>query len=154
MEVILLEKVHNLGDLGARVKVRPGYGRNYLIPQHLAVPATEENVRKLEAMRAELERAQAAALTEAETRAAALKDSEVTLSARAGEEGRIFGSVGPGDIADALTAAGKPVEKREVRMPAGPLRTTGDHAIELHLHADIDVTVTVRVVAESEIDAG
>ncbi|MCG3200207.1 MAG: 50S ribosomal protein L9 [Gammaproteobacteria bacterium] len=153
MEVILLEKVHNLGKLGDRVKVRPGYARNFLIPEKMAVPASEANVQKLETMRAELEKAQAEALAKAEARAAALKDAVVTVAARAGEEGKLFGSVGTADIAEAFSKAGTEVEKREVRMPTGPIRTLGDHAVELHLHADVNVAVTVRVVAESEIKA-
>ncbi|MEZ5446761.1 MAG: 50S ribosomal protein L9 [Gammaproteobacteria bacterium] len=153
MEVILLEKVHNLGKLGDRVKVRPGYARNFLIPEKMAVPATESNVQKLETMRADLEKAQAEALAGAETRAAALKDAVVTIAARAGEEGKLFGSVGTADIAEAFSKAGTEVEKREVRMPTGPIRTLGDHAVELHLHADVNVAVTVRVVAESEVKA-
>lgn len=153
MEVILLEKVHNLGKLGDRVKVRPGYARNFLIPEKMAVPATESNVQKLETMRADLEKAQAEALAGAETRAAALKDAVVTIAARAGEEGKLFGSVGTADIAEAFSKAGTEVEKREVRMPTGPIRTLGEHAVELHLHADVNVAVTVRVVAESEVKA-
>lgn len=148
MEVILLEKVHNLGKLGDRVSVRPGYARNFLIPGRKAVPATEANVQKLEAMRAELEKAQAEALAQATGRAEAIKGTEVTVAAHAGDEGKLFGSVGTADIAEALTRAGKPVEKREVRMPAGPIRTIGDHEVELHLHADVNVTVMVHVVAE------
>jgi large subunit ribosomal protein L9 len=153
MEVILLEKVHNLGKLGDRVKVRPGYARNFLIPEKMAVPATEANVQKLETMRAELEKAQAEALANAEARAATLKDAVVTVAARAGEEGKLFGSVGTADIAEAFSKTGTEVEKREVRMPTGPIRTLGDHAVELHLHADVNVAVTVRVVAESEVKA-
>jgi len=153
MEVILLEKVHNLGKLGDKVKVRSGYGRNYLIPLRMAVPATEENVKKLESMRAELEKAQADALAKAEARAAALKDKVVTITARAGDEGKLFGSVGTVDIADALTAGGAAVEKREVRLPNGPLRTVGDHQVELQLHADVNVLITVHVAAESEVGA-
>lgn len=153
MEVILLEKVHNLGKLGDRVKVRPGYARNFLIPEKMAVPATETNVQKLEAMRAELEKAQAEALAKAEARAAALKDAVVTIAARTGEEGRLFGSVGTADIAESFSKAGTEVEKREVRMPTGPIRILGDHPVELHLHADVNVAVTVRVVAESEVKA-
>lgn len=154
MEVILLEKVHNLGKLGERVKVRRGYGRNYLIPNRMAVPATAANIARLETMRAELETTQAEALAKAETRAAVLKDFVVTVAGRAGDEGKLFGSIGTADIAEALTAAGHEVEKREVRLPAGPLRTLGDHAVELHLHADVNVTVTVRVAAENEVQAG
>jgi large subunit ribosomal protein L9 len=148
MEVILLEKVHNLGKLGDRVSVRPGYARNFLIPGRKAVPATEANVQRLEAMRAELEKAQAEALAQATTRAEAITGTEVTIAAHAGDEGKLFGSVGTNDIAEALTKAGKPVEKREVRMPAGPIRIVGDHEVELHLHADVNVTVMVHVVAE------
>ena len=151
MEVILLEKVHNLGKLGDRVKVRPGYARNFLIPGRMAVPATEANVQKLEAMRAELERKQTEALAGAQARAAALKDTVVTIAARAGEEGKLFGSVGTADIAESLGKADTQVEKREVRLPNGPLRTIGDHTVELHLHADVTVAITVRVIPENEI---
>jgi len=154
MEVILLEKVHNLGKLGDRVKVRPGYGRNYLIPNRKAVPATAANVAKLETMRAELEKAQADALAAATSRAAALQGFVVTIPARAGDEGKLFGSIGTTDIAGALTAAGHAIEKREVRLPNGPLRLLGEHAVELHLHADVNVAVTVRVVPENEAQAG
>jgi large subunit ribosomal protein L9 len=151
MEVILLEKVHNLGKLGDRVKVRPGYARNYLIPGRMAVPATGANVQKLEAMRVELERKQTEALAGAQARAAALKDTVVTITARAGDEGKLFGSVGTADIAESLGKAGTQVEKREVRLPNGPLRTVGDHTVELHLHADVTVAITVRVIPENEI---
>lgn len=154
MDVILLEKVHNLGKLGDRVKVRAGYGRNYLIPNRKAVPANEANVAKLEALRAELEKAQAEALAQAEGRAGALKGKVVTLTAPVGEEGKLFGSIGTSDIAEALTRDGVEVAKREVRLPNGPLRVIGDHAVDLHLHADVNVTVTVRVVAENEPTAG
>jgi large subunit ribosomal protein L9 len=153
MEVILLEKVHNLGKLGDRVNVRPGYARNFLIPGKMAAPATEANVQRLEAMRADLEKAQAEALAKATDRAESIKGTEITIAAHAGDEGKLFGSVGTGDIADALTSAGKAVEKREVRMPAGPIRMVGDHEIELHLHADVDVTVIVHVVAEGAAKA-
>lgn len=150
MDVILLEKVHNLGQLGDRVKVRPGYARNYLIPEHKAVPATEANVKKLEAMRAELEKSQAEALAAAKARAETLRDARVTIAARAGDEGKLFGSIGTADIAEALSKLGTEVEKREVRLPDGPLRTLGDHAVELHLHADVNVEVAVQIVAEAE----
>lgn len=154
MEVILLEKVNNLGKLGDKVKVRAGYGRNYLIPNGIAVPASEENIAKLEARRAELEKAQAESLAQAEARAAGLRELVVTIAARAGEEGKLFGSVGPADIADAITAMGQEVSKREVRLPAGPFRVLGEHTVELHLHADVSVDVAVHIVAESEIQAG
>lgn len=150
MEVILLEKVHKLGNLGDRVKVKPGYGRNYLIPNKMAVPATPENVAAVEARRAELERVQQEHLAAARERAERLAGFTVTIAARAGTEGRLFGSVGTADIAEAVTAAGIELERREVRLPAGPLREVGAHDVVLHLHPDVDVTITVRVVAEQE----
>lgn len=154
MEVILLEKVNNLGKLGDKVKVRAGYGRNYLIPNGIAVPATEDNIAKLEVRRAELEKTQADSLARAEGRAAGLRDLIVTITARAGDEGKLFGSVGPSDIADALTAMGQEVAKREVRLSDGPLRLLGEHTVELHLHSDVNVSVAVHVVADSEAQAG
>lgn len=149
MEVILLEKVQNLGGLGERVKVRAGYGRNFLIPTGKAVSATPANVERFEARRAELERVQAELLAGAQARAAALAEVVVTLRAKTSAEGKLFGSVGTGDIAEALTAAGHEVAKREVRLPAGPLRDLGDHAVELHLHPDVNCTVTVRIASET-----
>ena len=154
MEVILLEKVNNLGKLGDKVKVRAGYGRNYLIPNGIAAPATEDNIAKLEVRRAELEKAQADSLAKAEGRAAGLRDLIVTIAARAGDEGKLFGSVGPSDIADALTAMGQEVAKREVRLAEGPLRLLGEHTVELHLHSDVNVSVAVHVVADSEAQPG
>ncbi len=157
MEVILLEKVNNLGDLGDKVRVRAGFGRNYLVPQKKAVPATAENIEKFEARRAELEQAQAAAVGGARQRAEALEDVAITVVAKAGPEGRLFGSVGTADIAAALVEAGHVVEKREVRLPAGPLRQCGSYPIEIDLHPDVHVTVTVNVQAEdggSVITAG
>lgn len=154
MEVILLEKVNNLGKLGDKVKVRAGYGRNYLIPNGIAAPATEDNIAKLEVRRAELEKAQADSLAKAEGRAAGLRDLVVTIAARAGDEGKLFGSVGPSDIADALTAMGQEVAKREVRLAEGPLRLLGEHTVEVHLHSDVNVSVAVHVVADSEAQPG
>lgn len=148
MEVILLEKIHNLGKLGDKVRVRPGFGRNYLIPLKKAVPATADNIAKFEAQRAELEKAHQDVLTAAESRAAALADLEVTIPAKSGAEGRLYGSVGTGEIADAISALGQPVEKREVRMPNGPIRTLGRHSVDVHLHADVNATITVVVVSE------
>lgn len=149
MEVILLEKVRNLGNLGDKVAVKPGYGRNYLIPTGRAVMATPENVKEFEARRAELEKKAAEARAEAEARAAKLAElGSVTLKANAGEEGKLFGSIGPADIADAITAAGIEVEKREVLMPEGPIRATGEYELELQLHSDVFQTVTVVVEAE------
>lgn len=149
MEVILLEKVENLGRVGDRVSVKPGYARNYLIPKGRAVLATPENVAEVEAKRADLEKAAAQALTSASERVGALKDVVVTISGRAGTEGRLFGSVGTADIAHAITqACGVQVEKHEVRLPEGPLRQIGEYEITLHLHSEVNTTVKVIVVAE------
>lgn len=150
MEVILLEKVENLGSLGDRVKVRSGYGRNFLIPKGKAKRATAENVRYFEERRAELERKAAEALNEATARAEALAGLNVVVTAKAGEEGKLFGSVGTHDIADAVTAAGVTIERHEVRLPDGPLRTTGEYEVELHLHTDVNAAVTVTVTGEEQ----
>ncbi len=148
MEVILLEKVGKLGALGDKVAVKAGFGRNYLIPYGKAVPATKANVEQFEARRAELEKAAAERLASAQTRAAQLQDKEVTIVSKAGDEGKLFGSIGVRDIADALTAAGIDVEKSEVRLPEGPIRNTGEFEVALHLLTDVDATVKVTVVAE------
>jgi large subunit ribosomal protein L9 len=149
MDIILLEKVSNLGDLGDTVTVRPGYGRNFLIPTGKAVPATKANVEKFEARRAELEKVAAEALAAAQARAATLAElASVTVKCKAGDEGKLFGSVSTGDIADALSAAGVAVEKREVAMPEGPLREIGEYTLEIHFHSD--VTQPVQVVIEAE----
>ncbi len=148
MEIILLEKVQNLGELGDKVTVRPGYGRNYLIPKGKAVAATEDNVAEFERHRAELEKTQADALAAAQKRADALKDLTVSIARKAGDEGRLFGSVGTGDIAEAVTAAGLELHKHEVRLPEGPLRQAGEYDIVLHLHADVDASVKLMVVPE------
>ncbi|HWP94418.1 MAG TPA: 50S ribosomal protein L9 [Gammaproteobacteria bacterium] len=150
MEVILLQKVENLGNLGDRVKVKPGYGRNYLIPRGKAAPATPENVKAFEARRAELERIAAEELARANERKAKLEGLVVTITAKAGNEGKLFGSVGTVDIAEALTAQGTAVERREVRMPHGPIRVAGEHEVEIHLHTDVNVKVKVVVVAEEQ----
>jgi len=148
MEVILLEKVQNLGDLGDKVKVKPGYGRNYLVPSGKATPATAENIALFEQRRAELEKAQAERLGTAEARAVALRDTEVTIKAKAGTEGKLYGSVGTREIADAVSATGVALEKHEVLLPDGALRETGEHEVALHLHSDIDVSIKVVVEAE------
>lgn len=153
MEVILLENVVNLGRLGDRVKVRAGYGRNFLIPNRKALAATPDNVARFEAQRGELERAHAELLAQAEARGHELGDALVTIAVKAGNEGRLFGSVGPGDIADALTGAGHHVDKREVRMPQGPIRELGDHVVGLHLHPDVNIQITVRVMSEQQLAA-
>src|SRR5579862_2013366 len=141
MEVILLQKVANLGNIGDRVKVRSGYGRNYLLPHGKATLATPDNVKRFEARREELEKAAREHLTSATERAAALKDFKLTITAKAGTEGKLFGSIGTSDVAEALSRQGFKVERSEVRMPNGPLRMVGEHSVGLHLHADIDVTV-------------
>ena len=146
MDVILLKKVGGLGELGDKVAVRPGYGRNYLIPQGLAVSATRENLEAFEARRAELERGEAEALAAAVSRQQRLEDLTVTIARKAGEEGRLFGSVGTADIAAAVTEAGVEVVKGEVRLPGGPFRAIGEYEIALHLHSDIDATVRIDIV--------
>lgn len=149
MEVILLEKVINVGNLGDKVTVKPGYGRNFLIPQGKAVMATAENLKQFEERRAELEKAAAEALQQAQARAEKLAElGEVTIAANVGEEGKLFGSVGPADVADAVTAAGVEVEKAEVKMPEGPIRQTGEYELGLQLHTDVEQSIKVNVVAE------
>jgi large subunit ribosomal protein L9 len=149
MEVILLEKIGKLGDLGDKVTVKPGYGRNFLIPQGKAVPATLENVEKFEAQRADLEASAAETLAAAEVRAGQIQElGTITIAANAGEEGKLFGSVGTRDIADAVTEAGVEINKSEVRLPEGALREVGEYQIELHLHSDIDVAIELHIVPE------
>ena len=149
MEVILLDNVGSLGGLGDRVDVKPGYGRNFLIPQGKAVPATAENVEKFEARRAELEAAAAATLSAAQKRAEAIQALEqLQMAATAGEEGKLFGSIGTRDIADALTAAGCDADKAEVRLPDGAIRELGEYEIMIQLHADVVTTANIAVVAE------
>ncbi len=148
MEVILLQKVANLGNIGDRVKVRSGFGRNFLLPEGKATLATPENVARFEARRAELEKSAREQLASAEERAAAMKDFKLSITAKAGTEGKLFGSIGTSDIAEACTQAGFKVERSEVRLPNGPLRMVGEHRVTLHLHADIDVPVSVSIVAE------
>ena len=148
MELILLQKVVNLGNLGDKVTVKPGYGRNYLVPQGKAGPATAGNLAEFEARRAEYEAKAQASLDEANQRAAALAEASVTIYANASTEGKLYGSVGPRDIAEALTKNGLPVEKSEVVMGEGPLRNTGEYEVTVHLHADVEATVKVIVEAE------
>jgi large subunit ribosomal protein L9 len=149
MDVILLEKVENLGNIGDQVSVKAGYGRNFLLPQGKATLATKENIAVFEARRAELEAREAEELAAARERAAKLEGKVLTITANAGEEGKLFGSIGTVDIADASTAAGVEVERSEVRLPDGPLRETGRHEVEIHLHADVNVIITVDVVGEN-----
>ena len=148
MDVILLQKVANLGNIGDRVKVRSGYGRNFLLPQGKATLATADNVARFEARRTELEKAAREHLVSASDRAEAMKDFKLSIQAKAGTEGKLFGSIGTSDIAEACQKAGFNVLRSEVRMPNGPLRTIGDHVVHLHLHADVDVPLAVTIVAE------
>ena len=148
MDVILLEKVENLGSIGDRVKVRSGYGRNFLVPRGKATLATSSNIAIFEARRAELEKKEAEELQVAKQRAASAAKLTLRLSAKAGTEGKLFGSLGTADIAEACTAAGVPVRRSEIRLPDGPIRTVGEHSIELHLHSDVNATIRITVVAD------
>jgi large subunit ribosomal protein L9 len=149
MDVILLKKVEGLGNLGDRVKVRSGYGRNFLLPSGRAKLATPENIKLFEERRAELEREAAESLAAAEARRAALEAlGSVTIAAKAGDEGKLFGSIGPIDIAEAVVAAGVEIERREVRMPEGPIRSAGEYELDVHLHTDVNATLKVIVEAE------
>ena len=148
MELILLEKVQNLGDLGDTVNVKPGFGRNYLLPQGKAVPATAENIAQFEAQRAELEKVAKVRLGGAENRAGTLTDVAITITANASEEGKLYGSIGPREISDALQAVGHEVEKSEVIMGEGPVRVTGEYEIHLQLHADVETLIKLIVEAE------
>ncbi|MEY2864132.1 MAG: hypothetical protein RLY58_1839 [Pseudomonadota bacterium] len=148
MDVILLQRIKNLGALGDKVSVKPGYGRNFLIPQGKAVSATEANTASFEARRAELERQEAEILASAQQRAEQLGEVNVVITAKSGDEGKLFGSVGTRDIAEALTAAGLDVDKSEVRLPNGALRNVGEYNIAVQLHHDVMAEVLVTIVAE------
>ena len=148
MDVILLERIRNLGDLGEEVAVKNGYARNYLIPTGKAVRANAENRKEFEGRREELERAANAKLTDANDRAAALADRSVVIVARASEEGKLYGSVGTTEIARALSESVLPVAKAEVRMPEGAIRAIGEYEVDIHLYADVTQQVQVQVVAE------
>ena len=149
MKLILLQKVTNLGNLGDLVDVKPGYGRNYLVPQGKAVPATEANVASFEAKRADYEAKAKASHDGAEARAAKFADASVTIGAHASTEGKLYGSVGPRDIAEAFTAAGLPLEKSEVILGEGAFRAVGEYDVLIKLHADVEVTVKVIVEADA-----
>ena len=148
MEVILLEKIANLGELGQVVKVKDGYARNFLIPQGKAKRATEENRKAFESRRAELEKAQATALAKAQERAAKLNGLTLQITQKAGPDGRMFGSVTNYDIVEALGKQGHEVERAQIRMPQGPLKQVGAFPIEIALHTDVDATITVSVLGE------
>ena len=150
MEIILLEKIQNLGDLGEQVTVKPGFGRNFLIPSGKAVPATKENVEKFEAQRAELEKAVAEQLSAAQARAEKINDLHISISHKVGTEGKLFGSVTGQEIAEAATQAGVEIQKSEVQLPDGPFRMIGDYDVAVNLHADVNATLKLSVVPEEE----
>jgi large subunit ribosomal protein L9 len=150
MDVILLEKVANLGNLGDRVVVKSGYARNFLLPKGKATLATAANVTRFEARRAELEKAANDQLSGANARKAKFEGFRLQLTAKAGSEGKLFGSIGTTDIAEAATKAGQELQRSEVRLPNGPLRTVGDHVVVVHLHTDIDVELPVTITSEDQ----
>ena len=148
MQIILLEKIANLGSLGDTVTVRPGYARNFLFPQGKAVPATKTNVEQFEARRAELEAQAASKLSDAESRKEKIEETELSVAVKAGDEGKLFGSLGNRDIADLATAAGIELAKSEVRLPEGPIRQVGEYEIAVQLHAEVEAALKLHVVAE------
>lgn len=149
MNVILLEKVQNLGKLGDRIAVKNGYARNYLLPKGKAVLATPQNVAIFEERRAQLEKAEAEVLAKAQARREVINGKTIIISAKAGEEGKLFGSVGTADIAEAAQGAGIEVARHEIRLPGGAFRQTGSYQVEIHLHPDVDAQLTVSVEAEA-----
>jgi large subunit ribosomal protein L9 len=148
MELILLEKVQKLGDLGDKVNVKPGYGRNYLVPTGKAVPATPENISQFEARRDELEKTAFQKLSTAEERVVALAGFEIVLAANASEEGKLYGSIGPREISEEVSSRGISLSKAEVIMGEGPIRYTGEHEVLVHLHADVETEIKVIVNPE------
>ncbi len=149
MEVILLEKIANLGNLGDKVTIKSGYGRNYLVPQGKAVAATAKKIAEFEARRAELEKAAAEKLSAAQKLGNELSKLQITITHKAGDEGRLFGSVGTHNIADAITAAGIAVEKQQIRLPHGAIRHIGDYPIDINLHSDVIVTLSIKIAPEA-----
>ncbi len=148
MEVILLEKIANLGNLGDKVKIKGGYGRNFLVPQGKAVPATTQKIAEFETRRAELEKVAADKLSAAQSHADKISKLEIVIAHKAGDEGRLFGSVGTHNIAEAIIQAGGSVEKQQVRLPNGAIRHVGDYDVDINLHSDVTVTLSVKVVPE------
>ncbi len=148
MEVILLTKVENLGDLGEKVKVRPGYARNYLVPNGKAKFATAENLAEFEAQRAELEKLAADSLAAAEARKAELDGYKLSITAKSAGEGKLFGSIGIVDIVNALNEAGKTVEKKEMRLPSGAFRHVGEYQFDVHLHSDVNAVINLEIIGE------
>ena len=149
MEVILLEKIANLGNLGDRVTIKAGYGRNYLVPQGKAVAATANKIAEFEARRAELEQAAKEKLQAAHKIGTELSKLEISIAHKAGDEGRLFGSIGTHNISEAITAAGIAIEKHQIRLPHGAIRHIGDYDIDINLHSDVIVTLSIKVVAEA-----
>jgi large subunit ribosomal protein L9 len=149
MEVILLEKIANLGNLGDKVTIKSGYGRNYLVPQGKAVPATVTKIAEFEARRAELEKAAHEKLVSAQKIGNELSKVQVEIAHKAGDEGRLFGSIGTHNIAEAITTAGIAIEKHQIRLPHGTIRHIGEYAIDINLHSDVIVTLTIKIVAEA-----
>lgn len=147
MEVILLEKVRNLGNLGDKVNVKAGYGRNFLIPQSKAVFATEKNVKLFEERRADLEKKAQQAQATAEQRAAKINDTSVVVSAMASDEGKLYGSIGPNEIYDALKAKSIEIAKREIVMPEGPIHSVGEYVVEIHVHSDVIANLQLQVIS-------
>jgi len=148
MEVILLDTVENLGGIGDKVKVKAGYARNYLLPQGKAARATPENIAEFEARRVELEAKAAAVISEAKSRAEKIEGLTLSIRAKVGSEGKLFGSVGPVDIAEAAEAAGVMIERSEIRLAEGPLRMVGEHEVEVHLHSEVSLPITVVIEGE------
>lgn len=148
MEVILLQKVQNLGNLGDKVSVRPGHARNFLVPQGMATRATKQNIEAFEQRRAELQKRADELFKQAQAKETAIMELKISIPAKAGDEGKLFGSIGTVDIAQAISQAGVAIEKKDVRLPNGPLRTIGEHVVAIHLHTDITMDVTLDVVAE------
>ncbi|MDD5320965.1 MAG: 50S ribosomal protein L9 [Methylococcales bacterium] len=149
MEVILLEKIANLGNLGDKVTIKSGYGRNYLVPQGKAVAATAKKIAEFEARRAELEKAAAEKLSAAQKLGTELSKLQIVITHKAGDEGRLFGSVGTHNIAEAITAAGIAVGKHQIRLPHGAIRHIGDYPIDINLHSDVVITLSIKVAAEA-----
>lgn len=150
MEIILMETIENLGSLGDKVNVRSGYARNYLIPGHKAKYATPANIEEFEKVRAELEAAEAEAVASATTRFEQINSLRVTIAANAGPEGKLFGSIGTVEISEAMSDVGIEIEKKEVRLPEGPMRAVGEYEISIHLHTDLDAKIWIVVVPEED----
>lgn len=146
MEVILLEKIRNLGNLGDKVKVKAGYGRNYLIPENKAVPATDSNVVKFEQRRAELEKKAQQLFANAEQRAARINDLSLVISAMASDEGKLYGSVGVNEIKDALAVKSVEISKREIVLPEGPFHSVGHYVVEVHVHSDVIANLQIEII--------